>query len=127
MTDAPSQDRLQSLERRFHAAIRNGNFEALEELLDDSFIAHEVHGQQGILRREFLRRAIYSEVTVPVMEPLWVPANDETPPGHISYDWTAADGASYTRGSSWRETEEGLRMRVHYAITGAFNGGEPRK
>lgn len=126
MIDAPSQDRLQILERRFHSAIRDANFEALERLLDDGFVAREVGGQQGIERREFLRRAIYSEVTVPVTEPVWEPVADETPPGHISYSWTAADGVSYVRGSIWRETEEGLRLRVHWAGKGAFSGGEPR-
>jgi hypothetical protein len=127
VTDAPSQDRLQILERRFHAAIRDADYEALEQLLEDRFTAGEWSGEQGISRREFLRRAIYSEVVVPSVEPRWVPVNDETPAGNISYRWTSQDGVSHTRGSMWRETEGGLRLRNHLAIVGAFNGGEPRK
>jgi hypothetical protein len=124
VTDAPSQDRLQTLELRFIAALRDGDHETLERLLHADFSATEIGGEGQISRREFLRRAIYAEFVVPNTEPRWIANHDETPPGKISYRWNDAEGVEHWRGSWWSETDEGLRLRQYFAQQRAFNGGE---
>jgi hypothetical protein len=127
MTEAPSQQRLQTVERRFHRAVREGDHAALEVLLSADFTASELRGETGIPRREFLRRVIYAEITAPPSEPQWAEADEATPPGVVSYNWTDDEGDRSLRASFWISAEEGLRLHQHLAVERALNGMEIRK